>query len=161
MDPSGLPTIQRGGVYNGSSALPYQGRYPSGSLYYRGVWYYGTYTLAEVEGSAQYPCKNWCVQGPFVGFRYSTDEGRSWVEPRPRMAYDFASYDGRVSNLFGEAGPVCEGHMNNTTPRDTDPCMQFMNKENCSPYTCVGTWVGKVKFGALFDKVFSDDFDRD
>ena len=147
-DPTGVPTVMRGGVYNGSSALPYQGRYPSGSLFYKGVWYYGTYALAELWGSAQYPCKNWCVQGPFVGFRYSTDEGRSWTEPRPRMAVNFRSYDGRRANLFGEAGPVCDGHINNTTPLPTDPCMAFMNSADCSPYTCLGTWRGKVKFGA-------------
>jgi hypothetical protein len=75
-----------------NSALPYQGRYPSGSLYYKGVWYYGTYSLGELSGNEQYPCHNWCVQGPFVGFRWSEDNGATWTEPRMEMAKDFASY---------------------------------------------------------------------
>jgi hypothetical protein len=73
------------------SALPYQGRYPSGNLYYKGVWYYGTYSLAELNGNAQYPCGNWCVQGPFVGFRHSLNKGKNWTEPRMEMARDFSS----------------------------------------------------------------------
>jgi len=60
-------------------ASPYQGRYPSGSLIHDGVWYYGTYTLGPSSlaqyGDAKY---NWPWLGPFVGFRYSTDYGRSW-----------------------------------------------------------------------------------
>ena len=145
--PSSLPRLVDAGVFNGSSALPYQGRYPSGSLFHRGVWYYGTYTLAELWGSKQYPCKNWCVLGPFVGFRHSLDRGKTWVEPRPRMADDFASYR-PSSNLFGELGPQCIGRINNTRPHPTDPCAIEGNAHDCSPYTCVGTWRGKVKFGA-------------
>jgi hypothetical protein len=139
--------LSSGGVYTESSALPYQGRYPSGSLYYRGAWYYGTYTLAELWGSAQYPCSNWCVQGPFVGFRHSTDGGATWHEPRKRMADDFASYR-PGDNLFGERGPICHGSINNTVPAPSDPCNQFLGPSDCSPFTCVGKWVGKVKFGA-------------
>jgi hypothetical protein len=41
-----------------------------------GVWYYGTYTLDDLNG----PCGNWCTLGPFVGFRYSTDFGLTWHE---------------------------------------------------------------------------------
>lgn len=64
-----------------ASALPYHGRYPCGSLLYKGVWYYGTYCL-DPKGSAIYGDKvyNWPWLGPFVGFRYSTDYGRSWKE---------------------------------------------------------------------------------
>lgn len=40
-------------------------------------------------------CGNWCVQGPFCGFRWSTDEGRSWTEPRLNMKNG-------SDNLFGE-----------------------------------------------------------
>ena len=60
---------------------PYEGRYPCGSLVYNGVWYYGTYCL---HPSGQVPRDgipyNWPWLGPFVGFRYSTDFGRSWTD---------------------------------------------------------------------------------
>ncbi len=64
-----------------ASPLPYQGRYPCGSLIHEEVWYYGTYCLAP-NGQAQYGDStfNWPWMGPFVGFRYSTDYGRSWKE---------------------------------------------------------------------------------
>ncbi|NTV81214.1 MAG: hypothetical protein HGA24_07310, partial [Candidatus Aminicenantes bacterium] len=64
-----------------SSALPYHGRYPCGSLVYKGVWYYGTYCL-DPAGSAPYGpiTVNWPWLGPFVGFRVSADLGRSWKE---------------------------------------------------------------------------------
>jgi hypothetical protein len=63
-----------------ASAKPYNGRYPCGSLVYNGVWYYGTYCLGP-EGSSQYGnlSYNWPWIGPFVGFRYSVDYGRSWT----------------------------------------------------------------------------------
>lgn len=62
-----------------SSALPYQGRYPCGSLWYNGVWYYGSYTIDQPNINIK---KNfgWYVQGPLVGFRYSQDNGQSWHE---------------------------------------------------------------------------------
>jgi hypothetical protein len=62
-----------------ASPVPYQGRYPCGSLIYNKIWYYGTYCLAP-DGSAQYGDStfNWPWMGPFVGFRYSTDYGRFW-----------------------------------------------------------------------------------
>jgi hypothetical protein len=62
-----------------ANPIPYQGRYPCGSLIYDKVWYYGTYCLAP-DGGAQYGDStfNWPWMGPFVGFRYSTDYGRSW-----------------------------------------------------------------------------------
>ena len=64
-----------------ASALPYQGRYPCGSLVYNGVWYYGTYCLGP-SGQAQYGNMviNWPWLGPFVGFRISTDKGLKWKE---------------------------------------------------------------------------------
>ena len=137
------------------------GRYPSANLWYKGVWYYGTYSLGEMNGNAQYPCGNWCrsgggerarvgraerpaarlaascgwcpllpgVQGPFVGFRFSTDLGITWVEPREQMASSFQDYN-RTRNLFQELGPVC--------PAGVDP----------STRSCQGRWTGKVKFGA-------------
>jgi hypothetical protein len=64
-----------------ASPKPYHGRYPCGSLVYNNVWYYGTYCL-DPTGSAKYGDKiyNWPWMGPFVGFRYSTDFGRKWVD---------------------------------------------------------------------------------
>jgi hypothetical protein len=57
-----------------SAPAPYEGRYPSANLFYRGVWYYGTYCLHETPGKHL----NWDVLGPFAGFRYSTDYGKTW-----------------------------------------------------------------------------------
>lgn len=64
-----------------SRSNPYMGRYPCGSLVYNGVWYYGTYCLGP-EGSTQYGdlTVNWPWMGPLVGFRHSTDYGRTWNE---------------------------------------------------------------------------------
>jgi hypothetical protein len=64
-----------------SSPKPYEGRYPCGSLVYKGVWYYGTYCL---HPSGQVPRDgipyNWPWLGPFVGFRWSTNFGRTWTQ---------------------------------------------------------------------------------
>ena len=64
------------GVYPGDPA-PYEGRYPCGSLVYNGVWYYGTYCLLDSDHD---PGKglNWDILGPFVGYRYSLDFGKTW-----------------------------------------------------------------------------------
>ncbi|MBW7891549.1 MAG: hypothetical protein H3C48_11105 [Chitinophagaceae bacterium] len=68
------------GLYN-SPSDPYMGRYPCGSLVYNGVWYYGTYGLGP-ESSTQWGNirVNWPWIGPFVGFRYSKDFGKTWTE---------------------------------------------------------------------------------
>ena len=68
-------TIKNVGVY-AASPLPYEGRYPAGSLVYKGVWFYGTYCLRETPGKGL----NWDILGSFVGFRYSTDYGLTWHE---------------------------------------------------------------------------------
>lgn len=60
-------------------AAPYHGRYPCGSLVYNGVWYYGTYCLDLGNANHGGTLYNWPWLGPFVGFRYSTDKGRSWT----------------------------------------------------------------------------------
>jgi hypothetical protein len=80
---------------SGASPLPYKGRYPCGSLVFNKVWYYGTYCLAPA-GAANYGDSifNWPWLGPFVGFRYSTDYGRSW-KPCPHTP---------EKPLFGETG---------------------------------------------------------
>jgi hypothetical protein len=76
-DPLHLQVINAGVV--AADPAPYGGRYPCGSLVYNGVWYYGTYCLMDSDG---YPNKglNWDILGPFVGFRYSTDFGKTWHE---------------------------------------------------------------------------------
>lgn len=74
---------------------PYGGRYPCGSLVYRGVWYYGTYCLSPAGvttfGATNY---NWPWLGPLVGFRVSRDLGRTWMETPHTPA----------KPLFGETG---------------------------------------------------------
>ncbi|MCL5270509.1 MAG: hypothetical protein M1457_08165 [bacterium] len=65
-----------------SPAAPYAGRYPGGSLVYNGVWYYGTYCLNPSPGVERDGVKyNWPWVGPLVGFRWSTDGGRTWTQP--------------------------------------------------------------------------------
>ncbi len=75
--PLALQIVDTGTVK--ASPAPYGGRYPCGSLVHRGVWYYGTYCLADTDGN---PAKglNWDILGPFVGFRTSRDYGRTWQE---------------------------------------------------------------------------------
>lgn len=61
-----------------ASGLPrFRGRYPSASLVKDGIWYYGTYCV-----DAGPPCGKvgWTKLGPFVGFRISSDYGKTWVE---------------------------------------------------------------------------------
>lgn len=60
-----------------ASPAPYQGRYPSASLVHNGVWYYGTYCV-DSDGDPVLP--DWVTLGPLVGFRWSIDYGKSWVE---------------------------------------------------------------------------------
>jgi hypothetical protein len=74
-DPLHLQIIDAG-IYPGDPA-PYEGRYPCGSLVYNGVWYYGTYCLLDSDHD---PGKglNWDILGPLVGYRYSTDYGKTW-----------------------------------------------------------------------------------
>lgn len=92
-DPLNLTVYSMG--LSKASPAPYQGRYPCGSLIYNKIWYYGTYCLAPA-GSAQYGDStfNWPWMGPFVGFRYSTDYGRTWTNCQQTPAQP----------LFGESG---------------------------------------------------------
>jgi len=64
-----------------SSPAPYGGRYPCGSLVHNGVWYYGTYCLDDSNGDP-IPSKglDYDVLGPCVGFRWSTDFGKTWTQ---------------------------------------------------------------------------------
>jgi hypothetical protein len=79
-DPLKLKVVNQG-VFK-SSPAPYEGRYPCGSLVHEGVWYYGTYCLhpsgsVKKEDGINY---NWPWLGPFVGFRWSTDFGKTWTQ---------------------------------------------------------------------------------
>ena len=78
-----------------SDPAPFQSRYPCGSLVFNGVWYYGTYCLdggqvTRHEGITY----NWPWLGAFVGFRYSTDQGKTWTQTPCTPA----------KALFGESG---------------------------------------------------------
>ena len=80
--------------FSNQSAWPYGGRFPSGSLVYKGTWWYGTYYVP------QYP------KGPLVGgllgpladFRHSLNMGETWEEPLRNASSD-------SDNLFGETSP--------------------------------------------------------
>lgn len=62
-----------GGLFKPTGFI--KGRYPCANLYHDGVWYIGTYCLSgEPEGY------NYGVMGPFVGFRWSLDDGVSWTD---------------------------------------------------------------------------------
>jgi len=73
-------TVTNQGIFK-SSPRPYEGRYPCGSLVHDGVWYYGTYCL-HPSGSVPHDGRtfNWPWLGPFVGFRTSTDFGKTWTQ---------------------------------------------------------------------------------
>lgn len=85
-DPMNLEVVSLGTTHG--SSLPYQGRYPCGSLVHNGIWYYGTYCLLNDPSLGM----NWPIQGPFVGFRISRDLGKTWDE----------STVSPQNNLFGE-----------------------------------------------------------
>ncbi|MGA2498738.1 MAG: hypothetical protein ABSH20_13420, partial [Tepidisphaeraceae bacterium] len=79
-DPLNL-TVTPLGTWPGDPT-PYEGRYPCGSLVHEGVWYYGTYCLhpngqVKRDGIPY----NWPWLGPFVGFRWSNDLGKTWNNP--------------------------------------------------------------------------------
>jgi hypothetical protein len=85
-DPMNLKVTDLGAYL--SRPWPYITRYPCGSLVYNGVWYYGTYILNgdnRPEGMQTF-------LGPFVGFRYSKDFGKTWTETPCTP----------LRNLFGE-----------------------------------------------------------
>jgi hypothetical protein len=77
------------------SAWPYGGRFPCGSLVYKGTWFYGTY---YVPGYPDGPLTGGLL-GPLADFRHSTDGGKTWDEPRLNAT-------SASDNLFGETGPL-------------------------------------------------------
>lgn len=58
-----------------ASPAPYEGRYPCACLNYNGIWYVGTYALANAPYGL-----NWPILGPFAGFHISRDNGRTWTK---------------------------------------------------------------------------------
>jgi hypothetical protein len=88
-DPLNL-TILSPGIFR-SNTGPYSGRYPSANLHYNGVWYQSTYGASDNYG----PCANWCIQGPFLSFRYSVDQGKTWYEYNMHPTND-------TDNLFNQ-----------------------------------------------------------
>jgi GH43 family beta-xylosidase len=92
-DPQRL-SVQSLGIMQADPA-PYGGRYPCGSLAYKGVWYYGTYCLSP-SGQTTFGKTNfnWPWLGPLVGFRISRDYGKTWKETSHTPA----------KPLFGETG---------------------------------------------------------
>lgn len=83
------------------SALPYQGRYPAGSLVHDGIWYYGTYCLGPAgkyvhNGFAW----NWPNLGPMPGFQISRDYGKTWeaspLTPAKPLFPEPATHSGAV-----------------------------------------------------------------
>ena len=74
------------------------------ALAFTGTQRYGTYYLdnpnASIGGNYVGPspkpnCGNWCIQGPVVDFRVSTDKGKTWKEERLNATSG-------SDNLFGE-----------------------------------------------------------
>jgi hypothetical protein len=78
-DPLRLKVVEQ--AVHKSAPMPYQSRYPCGSLVCNGIWYYGTYCLGGGQVTNHNGITyNWPWLGPFVGFRCSTDFGKTWTE---------------------------------------------------------------------------------
>ena len=105
-------------------ATPYGGRYPCANVYANGTWYYGTYLLSHAGTGAECANPNWPVQGPFVGFRTSTDKGMSWLDPWYDLTNKSLGPDPWSNNVFRESA----------APNPSDPKSCHNNS--------------KVKFGA-------------
>lgn len=73
------------GLYK-ASAMPWGGRYPCANLVYNDVWYYGTYSVDIGWRTYEGVGCNWAWLGPFVGFQYSRDLGKTWT-PSPRTPW--------------------------------------------------------------------------
>ena len=64
------------------NAYPMTGRYTSANLYINGTWWIGSYGGSEGDKNCEMgkAIPQLCKLGPFVGFRYSIDEGQTWNE---------------------------------------------------------------------------------
>jgi hypothetical protein len=81
-DPLNL-TIRNTTLPTDAIALPYEGRYPAGSLCHSGLWYYATYCLGPAANFKHNDFVwNWPNLGPVPGFTISRDQGSTW-EPSP------------------------------------------------------------------------------
>ena len=84
--------------FNNQSGWPYGGRFPCGSLVYKGTWWYGTYYVPQYPcpgaGSAACPLTGGLL-GPLADFRHSLDMGETWIEPKRNATSG-------SDNLFGE-----------------------------------------------------------
>ncbi len=74
------------GLYK-ASAAPWGGRYPCANLVHDGVWYTGTYCVDIGWRTYKGMGCNWAWLGPFVGFEYSRDLGKTWT-PCPHTPWD-------------------------------------------------------------------------
>lgn len=85
------------------NGLPMQGRYTCANAVINGTWWVGTYGLAVGDASCEggTGVLQFCEMGPFVGFRTSTDSGRTWTPPVSPSGVNYS-----VANpLFAETGP--------------------------------------------------------
>ena len=91
------------GVYTDNPG-PYIGRYPSANLFYNGVWYYGTYGLTDSDGD---PTKglNYDILGPFIGFRYSKDYGKTWTDTRHTAEHPIFGEPAKVGGKLKMGAP--------------------------------------------------------
>ena len=129
-DPLNLEVISLGTIPG--SALPYQGRYPCGSLVYNRVWYHGTYCLLEDPSTSM----NWPILGPFVGFDISRDYGKSW-EPSPLSP---------ANNLFSEHTDLGARPINIGAPHFVDFGKNIEHSPDGFAYlTCHGASVNDEK----------------
>jgi len=74
------------------------GRYTSANFYKNGTWWIGSYGGDEGDGAcaADTGVPQLCEIMPFVGFRYSTDEGATWTQTPSELSVELG--------LFGERG---------------------------------------------------------
>ena len=82
------------------TAAPLTGRYTSANLYLNGTWWIGSYGGSEGTKDCEMgkAIPQLCKLGPFVGFRYSTDEGTTWKEGKDSNNQVLTTSRG----LFGE-----------------------------------------------------------
>ena len=94
--------------FQGSSGWPYEGRFPCGSLVYKGTWWYGTYYVPTYPPGPSHGPGNVLtggLLGPLVDFRHTTEfsptdpANANWVEPRMNAT-------SAADNLFGEVGQL-------------------------------------------------------
>ena len=126
-DPMHL-TVEALGISK-ASAMPYGGRYPCANLVYNGVWYTGTYCCDEGWRTEHGVSCNWAWLGPFVGFQYSRDFGKTWT-PCPHTPW---------SPLF---------------PEEVGNCGPALKKIAATRWKLpVNQWLGNVPGSALCERI--------